>query len=49
LKYKRIVVFLRSADELKPRRSRDKCSKEVPEVENQGLAKRPSIEESLVR
>jgi len=37
------------ADELKPRRSIEKCSKEIPEIENQGLAKRPSIEESLVR
>lgn len=27
-------MFLRDADELKPRRSRGKCSKEVPEIEN---------------
>ena len=37
------------ADELKPRRSREKCSKEVLEIENQVIAKRPSTEESLVR
>ena len=42
-------MFLRSVDELKPRRSREKCSKEVLETENQGLAKRSSTEESLVR
>jgi len=49
LKYKRTVVFLEGADELNPRRSREKCSKEVPEIENQGLTKRPSTEEILVR
>jgi len=32
-------VFLEDADELKPRRSKEKCSKEVPEIENQFLAK----------
>ena len=42
-------MFLEGADELKPRRSREKCSKEIPEIEKQGLAKIPSIEESLVR
>jgi len=42
-------VFLEDADELKPGRNREKCSKEVPKIENQVLAKRPSIEESLVR
>ena len=41
-------MFLRDADELKPRRSREECSKEVPEIENQLLAKILS-EESLVR
>jgi len=42
-------VFLKGAGELKPRRSREKCSKQVPEIENQVLAKRPSTEENLVR
>ena len=42
-------MFLEDVDELKPRRSREKCSKEVQEIENQGLAKRPSTEEILVR
>ena len=42
-------MFLEDVDELKPRRGRETCSKEVPEKGNQGLAKRPSIEESLVR
>ena len=42
-------MFLEDADELKPRRSRQKCSKEVPEIENQVLAKRPSTEEILMR
>jgi len=46
---KRKIVFLESADEFKPRRNKEKCSKEVPEIENQVLAKRPSIEVSLVR
>ena len=41
-------MFLEDADELKPRKSKEKCSKEVPELENQFLAKRLS-EESLVR
>ena len=42
-------MFLRSADEWKPTRSRDKCSKEVPVIENQRLTKIPSTKESLVR
>jgi len=42
-------VFLEDEDELKPRRSRENYSKEVPKIENQVLAKRPSTEESLVR
>jgi len=42
-------MFLEDVDELKPRRSTKKCSKEVLEIENQGLAKRPSTNESLVR
>jgi len=46
---KRTVVFLEDADELKSRRRKEKCSKEVPKIENQVLAKRPSTEESLVR
>ena len=41
-------MFLEQADELKPRKSKEKCSKEVLEIENQFLAKRPS-EEGLVR
>ena len=45
---KRTVVFLKSADELKPRRSKENFSKEFLEIENQLLAKRLS-EESLVR
>ena len=49
MKYKRKVVFLKYLDELKPRRSGEKCSKEVPEIEYQGLAKIPSTEEILVR
>jgi len=49
LKYKRIVVFLKGADELKPRRSRGKCSKRFERIENQVLAKRPGTKESLVR
>jgi len=46
---KRTVVFFEDVDELNPRRSREKCSKEVPEIVNQELSKRPSTEESLVR
>ena len=46
---KRTIVFLKRAYELNPRRSREKCLKEVLEIENQVLAKRPSTEESLVR
>jgi len=42
-------MFLEDVDELKPRRSREKCLIEVPEIENLVLAKRPNIEESLVR
>ena len=42
-------MFLEDADELKPRRSKENYSKEVPEIENQLLTKRPSKEESLVR
>jgi len=42
-------VFLESVDELKPRRRKENCSKEVPEIENQLLSKIPSTEESLVR
>jgi len=42
-------VFLENTDELKPRRRKENFSKEVPEIENQFLAKRPSTKESLVR
>ena len=49
MKYKRAVVFLKGADELKPRRSREKCSKRFERIENQVLAKRPGTKESLVR
>jgi len=41
-------VFLEDADELKPRRSKENYSKEVPEIENQLLTKRLD-EEILVR
>ena len=46
---KKTIVFLKGANELKPRRSREKCSKRLERIENQMLAKRPSTEESLVR
>ena len=49
MKYKRIVVFLKGADEFKPRRSRGKCSKRFERIQNQVLAKRPSTEERLLR
>ena len=41
-------MFLEHVDELKPKKSKEKCSKEVREIENQLLAKRLS-KESLVR
>ena len=42
-------VLKKGANKLKPRRSREKYSKEVPEIENQGLAERQNTEESFVR
>ena len=43
------MFLTKGADELKPRRSREKCSRRFERIENQGLSKRPGTKEGLVR